>query len=296
MNARWRSRSATTWPAVLLLALAMAVPLADPVARPAAASSLIEARYAVRGPSAVAVGQVILSDGRVAYDLFYPADLATGAPHPILAWGNGSNAGTGDYSGVLHQLASWGFVIIASTSPSTGTGNEMLVGAQYMASRNDDPASVFYHRLDTTKVGALGHSQGAGGSVLAAQKAPGLFTTIVPIALPAPIYVVGPGTRFDVSRVTGPILFLGGQLDLIGLPLSLKIYFGQVPGAAAIGILRFATHNTIQGTGGGFLGYLTAWLRYRLMNDGYARGAFAGSQPEINTNGRWSYAAEKNLS
>jgi hypothetical protein len=59
--------------------------------------------------------------------------------------------------------------------------------------------------------------------------------------------------------------------------------------------LRGAGHNTIQGTGGGYLGYLTAWLRYQLAADPYAATAFHGSRAELLGNPSWVNQAAKNL-
>ncbi|MEV0150339.1 MULTISPECIES: alpha/beta hydrolase [unclassified Nonomuraea] len=261
------------------------------VAAPARAADTIEAHYRTTGPWAVATADV------PGYRLTYPADLgAGGIKHPIITWGNGTNAVPAQYSGVLDQLASWGFAVVASTDTTTGTGSEMIAAAQYLVDRNSDASSVFHGKLDVTKVGAVGHSQGAGGSVNTATKTTGLIDTVVPIALPAPIWV-SPGDAFSVSKLACPVLFLSGAADTLISPGSaIQTYYGQVPGAAAKALLKGAGHNTIQGTGGGFLGYLTAWLMYQLQGDTYARGAFAGSTPELNTNANWQNQAEKNLS
>ncbi|HEU4422599.1 MAG TPA: hypothetical protein VFR67_08665 [Pilimelia sp.] len=278
----------------LVAAIALALTLAGTVvaASARAATYPIEAAYAARGTWAVSTADV---DG--AYTLYYPTELGAGGfRHPIITWGNGTNATPSLYPGVLNQLASWGFVVIASTSTGTGTGNEILAGAEYLVARNGDPASMFHQKLDTENIGAVGHSQGAGGSVRATLASNGLITTVVPVALPDPAWV-SPGHEYDVSQLTVPVLFLGGVNDFfISPPRVLTAYYNQVPGAAAKASLRNAGHNTIQNTGGGFLGYLTAWFMYRLRNDAAARGAFAGSTPEINGNTKWSNQAGKNLS
>lgn len=258
---------------------------------PAQAASTIESHYKVAGPWAVATADV-----GSAYKLYYPANLgAGGVKHPIVTWGNGTNAVPTQYPGVLNQLASWGFAVVASTDKTTGTGSEMIDAAQYLVARNADSASVFYGKLDVTKVGAVGHSQGAGGSVNTATKSGGLIKSVVPIALPAPMWV-GSGEKFFVDQLTCPVLFMSGTNDGLISPHSAVLgYYNAVPGAAAKAMLKGAGHNTIQGTGGGFLGYLTAWLMYTLQGDTYAKGAFVGSPPEINTNASWENAAQKNL-
>ncbi|MEU7837869.1 MULTISPECIES: alpha/beta hydrolase [unclassified Nonomuraea] len=272
------------------LVVAVIMVLLGIMARPAQAADTIEAHYKVAGPWAVTTADA------PGYKLYYPADLgAGGVKHPIITWGNGTGAVPTQYSGLLNQLASWGFAVVASTDTTTGTGSEMIAAAQYLIARNTDSSSVFYGKLDVTKVGAVGHSQGAGGSVNTATKSGGLIDTVVPIALPAPIWV-GSGDKFYVDQLACPVLFVSGANDTLISPNSaLQTYYGQVPGAAAKAQLKGADHNTIQGTGGGFLGYVTAWLMYQLQGDTYARGAFAGTTPELNTNANWQNQVEKNL-
>jgi len=308
MIALQRLKAASAWllattVVTLTLVGAVAVPPAHAVApahaaAPAqaappayAAAYPIETTYAARGAWEVTTADV---DG--AYQLYYPATLGAGGfRHPIITWGNGTNATPALYPGVLNQLASWGFVVIASTSTATGTGNEILAAVDYLVARNDDPASLFYQKLDTGKIGAAGHSQGAGGSVRATFASNGLVRTVVPIALPDPVWA-SPGHEFDISQLTVPVLFLGGVNDFfISPPRTLTTYYNQVPGAAAKASLKNAGHNTIQNTGGGFLGYLTAWFMYHLQDDVTARAAFAGSSPELNGNTKWSNQAAKSL-
>jgi dienelactone hydrolase len=277
-----------------VLAVVMAVIGAVPGT--AHAASAIESHYNVAGPWAVTTADVTDASGQVVYKLYRPAALGAGGfHHPIVTWGNGTGATPDMYPGVLNRLASWGFAVIASTDTTTGTGAEILSAAQYLAARNADPASVFYGKLDTGRIGAVGHSQGAGGVVNATTHSNGLITTVVPIALPARIWV-SPGDEYYPAQITCPVLFLGaGQDIIISSPSTIRGFYDEVPGAAAMAVLTNADHNTIQNTGGGFLGYLTAWLMYRLQGDTYARGAFAGATPEINTNTAWKNQAEKNL-
>lgn len=256
----------------------------------------IEARYQASGPWAVSTSTVRDAGGRAIYQLYHPTSLgAGGVEHPIVTWGNGSFATPADYPGLLNHLASWGYAVVASTSSTTGKGTEMLAGAQWMVAADADPASPFFGKLDTAHVAAVGHSQGAGGAVNATTRSGGLITTTVTYALPASTWV-SRGDEFAVSALTGPSLFLGGRWDiLIAGPSVLTGYFRAAGGPAAVAVLRDGDHNTIQRTGGGTLGYLTAWLKYQLEGDAYARGAFAGGAPEINGNGAWQNQAQRAL-
>lgn len=257
---------------------------------PARAAGAIESSFATPGPYAVATGT---SGG---HSLFHPADLGAGGQrHPIVTWGNGSFATPGDYPGLLNHLASWGFAVVASTDTTTGTGAEILAAAQHLVSLDTQAGSAFHGKLDVTKVAAVGHSQGAGGSVNAATLSGGLITTVVPIALPAPLWV-GAGDAFSVGALTCPVLFLSGANDWLISPASaLQDYYDEVPGGAGKALLKGAGHNDVQDGGGGFLGYVTAWLTYQLRGDAQARAAFAGATPELLTNAAWQNQAVKNL-
>lgn len=272
------------------------VGLAAPIGTAGAApANPIEARFQHSGPSDVDTRTVTVA-GSGGFQLFYPADL-DGTRHPVVTWGNGTDAVPDQYSGLLRHLASWGFVVIASTSKNTGTGNEILAGARYLVDRDDDPGSVFHDRLDTDNIAAVGHSQGAGGAVNASVHSGGLISTTVPIALPNQVIDVIAGEKmYDVTKLRGTVFYLGGARDvLIAPPLALRGYYGVTRAPAALAVLSDADHNTIQGTGGRFLGYLTAWLKFQLQDDSYAAAAFTGATPEINTNPAWQDQEQKKL-
>lgn len=277
-------------PALLSLALCGGAGVAT-----AGAANTIETTYKVAGPSAVATASGTDANG-VALQVFYPANLGAGGTRaPIITWGNGTSATPSQYSGLLNQLASWGFVVVATTDQTTGTGSEMLAALNWMEAQDTTAGSPFQGKLDLTREGAIGHSQGAGGTVNATNGSGGRIDTAVTIALPAQIWV-SPGDAFSVASLSVPTFFLGGANDiLIAGPSTVTGYYNAKPGAAAKAVLKGADHNTIQGTGGGFLGYITAWMRYQLSGDTTARAAFVGSPPELTTNTAWTNTATKSL-
>jgi hypothetical protein len=264
-------------------------PPSDPGAFP------VRDRYAARGRWAVTTRTVRDQSGSE-FVLVHPTDLGgRGVRHPIVTWGNGSFAVPSQYAGLLEHLASWGFVVVASTSSRTAKGVEMLAGARYLVAENDRPTSDLYRTLRTRRVGAVGHSQGAGGAVNATNRSRGLVKTTVPVALPDE-RLVSPGDEYDVARLHRPVLFLGGGLDLvIAPPTTIRGFYDRVDGPAAMAVLTGAGHNTIQGTGGDLTPYLTAWLRYQLVRDRVASRAFVGRRPEIDRDPAWQDQREKRL-
>ncbi len=136
-------------------------------------------------------------------------------------------------------------------------------------------------------VAAVGRSRGAGGSVRATTTTPGASTHDGRAGRPAGelFELLGANHDYDPARIRVPTFFMRGEADTIISPIgAVTRFYGQVPGAAAMAILKGADHNTVQIDGGGFRGYLTAWLRWQLAGDGVAAGAFVGPSPELLSN------------
>ncbi|MFI9595736.1 alpha/beta hydrolase family protein [Nonomuraea sp. NPDC052265] len=258
---------------------------------PAQAASTVEAHYKAPGPWAVTTDQV-----GTTYRLYHPSALGAGGfKHPIITWGNGTNTTPDDFPGVLNQLASWGFAVIASTDTTTGSGTEMLAAAEYLIAENSNPASPFHGNLDVSRVGAIGSSQGAMGAVNTATSSGGLIRSVVAVSLPAPWAAATIG-EMHVDQLACPVFFASGAQDLLVSPYqAVRDYYDAVPGPAAMAIRKNAGHTMIKGAGSAPLGYVTAWLMYTLQDDPYARTAFVGAPPEIATNTDWERSAEKNL-
>ncbi len=232
--------------------------------------------------------------GQASFEVFRPEVLGQdGRQHPIVTWGNGTAAQPHQYLGVLHQLASWGLVVVASTSRRTGKGHQMLEGVHHLLACHADRTSPLFELLHVDRVAAVGHSQGAGGSVNATSHSDGVITVTVPICLPNERWV-SKGDEYDVTQLRSATLFLGGSRDrLIASADTLSGYFHRTPAPAAVGVLRGAGHNVIQKSGGRYLGYLTAWLMAQLLDDQRAAAAFAVDGGEFLRHPAWRAQAVK---
>lgn len=102
------------------------------------------------------------------YTVYRPANMIDGERYPVITWGNGTCAQPGGYSALLHYVASHGFIVVAANSRWVGGATEMRRGLDFIFAENDNPQSVFYQRVDTEHVGAMGHSQGSAGTAAAA--------------------------------------------------------------------------------------------------------------------------------
>jgi len=252
----------------------------------------VEEHFAATGPSAVTTAQA--GDAAGTYTLAYPTDFASdGTDNAVVAYGNGTGGSCdGPSAPVLDHLASWGFVVVCPNSGSTGWGTEIWAGAQHLIAQAGNPSSIFHGELDTAAVGAAGHSQGATGAANATVLSNGVITSTVGLA------TVDPGFHFPADQlpafgqIDDPIFFVSGTADFLTSQSSQQNYFNQVRGPAAKAAVVGADHNSMIPAS---LGYVTAWFRYTLGDDGFARQAFVGSPPEINANAAWTNQAQRNL-
>jgi pimeloyl-ACP methyl ester carboxylesterase len=206
------------------------------------------------------------------YTIFRPACMHEGETFPVITWGNGTCGQTGGYGPLLATLASHGFVVVASNSRFTDGGNsEMLRALDLAKAVNEDPKHVLYKRLDLSKVGAMGHSQGAGATANAATDA----------RIKALILWNGPGASNDK-----PFLAVSGERD-IGSPTPASMA-SAVGGATKPGAWLY--YRKVLETGGNVTGHLTlmeqpervtdvtvSWWKYMLLGDAASKAKFSGT-------------------
>jgi dienelactone hydrolase len=238
------------------------------------ATGEIEAEYAQKGPYATT------STSAPGYLIYYPRQMD--GDHPIITWGNGTGAPTLSYTGLLNHLASWGFVVIASNSVMTQTGQALIGGIDYLIEQNKTPGSPFYGKLDTAHIGSTGHSQGGGGAINAA--------TDPRVTCSAPI-APSPGR---IGQVKGPIFLVAGSSDfIVSASLVRSTSYSMAKAPTVFGIASGMGHMNFVGSAGMARGYITAWFMYHLQADPVAGQAFTGDC-EICENPNWT-VSKKNF-
>ena len=312
-SSRWNSAS---FP-VAIFALAGCAHIDDP-------TGAIERKYFAGGPWQVTVqiAAACCAANGFASDLYYPMNLgANNFKHPVVTWGNGTGGTSTGCDYFLRHLASWGFVVIASQDGYERNGASILAAAHKMVDQNSNPGSPFSNKLDIYHIGAVGHSQGAGGVVRAMIDStttppyPRIITA-VPVELPGQRFCFcPPGDVLDTAAVThGSVFFVDGSADIPVSPptqspqtageQSIEAFYDAVPTVDATGqpngvvklkgTLLFANHNDIGGQPQclpgtpfcdigvfGYLGYPTAWLAYQLGVDPSAQAAFVSGSGEM---------------
>jgi len=117
---------------------------------------------AVRGPWGPAVKVKDIPPGGW---LVYPEDIGKdGVKHPIFIFGpgGGTNPPYYDMNGMhWDHYASYGFVIFIAAQSSFSSTQALDDGLTWVIAQNDVESSPLYQKLDTTRVGGAGHSQGS---------------------------------------------------------------------------------------------------------------------------------------
>ena len=223
------------------------------------------ARYTAGG------GRSVQTTSVSGYTLFLPNPRPTSAP--TLTWGNGTGGSPSTYSGLLRQWASWGFLVVASNSGSTGSGSAIAQGITVI--QNAGLGAGNY-------VCTAGHSQGGAGSVNAARD------SRVDCAMP-----IQPDTRFtaraDGDDLSGkPSLILCGGSDSLapcGSSFSSSNgngLFNESDGPVVLVVKTGAGHFEPTGSGtNDYTGISTAFLVGNAFGNADARGLFYGTSPDI---------------
>jgi len=270
----------------------------------------IELAYYQPGPWQVEYRQAAAccDSAGFAFDLWLPYRAGGGTvKHAVLSWGNGTAAAPEQYDHLLRHWASWGFIVVATRQPDTGTGREILDAATFVVQQGRRPGSPLYGRVDAGHIGAAGHSQGATGVLNALRDGRGLIKTAVPLELPSRTFCSDPEHCADSSELSsGSVFYVNGSLDVLISPSrqprgqgglrSNEAYYTATPDTLPKlwATLKGVDHNDVQGQPDclpgaalcnhgvyGFLGYPTAWLMDTLQGDARAHQAFISGSGEI---------------
>lgn len=265
---------------------------------PKLADGSIEQRYAQQGRYPVKIEEVKGTHGEALFRVYYPA-FQGDETYPVISWGNGTGATPDRYHELLTHLASWGFIVIDSYSTITGTGQEIVDAIEYLKNENQLANSLFYQKVQMEQIGVAGHSQGSTGVINAHTNytSGSLIKTIVSIALPDLKYA-DPEDVYDTARIAVPFLIMGGTRDFLISPVStnkVALHNTNASTPVMMGMAKGAAHTAIEGNGGNHRGYLTAWMRYWLLDDQEAMKAFHGDASEMMHNPNWVDVIQANM-
>jgi len=209
------------------------------------------------------------------YTIYQPSELGKdGVKHPVLTWGNGGSTMPSWYP-MLPHLATHGFVVVAAnTVPSIGAeealGKDMLAGLDWILQENGRAGSDYAGKLDPTRIAPFGYSMGGLAT----------FTIVGDPRWVTTVHISGGNMGDGVRRVDKmhvPAMFLCGENDIAGPQCETdfaalttqSVFYGTMMGEDHLGILTGDWADRIRGT-------VTAWMRWKLMDDATFKARFAG--------------------
>lgn len=151
---------------------------------------VIESKYMKNGPYAVKKQEDHALQNFSKYEIFYPAEMETSdRTWPVVVLCNGTGVPLSRYAAIAQHYASWGFIVIGSEEAYSWNGCSAEMALRHLERLDEnekigDQNSVFYHKVDFDRIGAVGHSQGGVGAMNAASVQPhhDVFKTIVALS------------------------------------------------------------------------------------------------------------------
>ncbi|AWW36192.1 MULTISPECIES: bis(hydroxyethyl) terephthalate hydrolase [Streptomyces] len=226
---------------------------------PAPTTASIEAS---RGPYSVSETSVssLAVSGFGGGTIYYPTSTADGTFGAVAV----SPGYTGTQSSIAWlgpRLASQGFVVFTIDTLTTldqpdSRGRQLLAALDYLTTR-----SSVRGRVDSTRLGVMGHSMGGGGSLEAAKSRPSLQAAI-------------PLTPWNLDKswpeVTTPTLIVGADGDSIA-PVSshAEPFYGSLRSSLDRAYLELngASHFTPNSSNTTIAKYSVSWLKRFIDND-----------------------------
>jgi hypothetical protein len=226
--------------------------------------------FTTDGPYTAMSGDV----ASVSCTIFRPSMLgANGCLNPVIVWGNGTTNTPSNYTALFNHFATQGFIVAAADTSNAGSGMEMLTCLKYILDQNTMSGSPYEGKIDTNHIASSGYSQGGAGC-LAAGEDP-RFATVLAVS---PYVVISLGSydpSMDAAKQIHPMFMISGSSDTVApINNNQQPIYDQDPAPLFWGTHAGSTHFEVLGSGGAYAGPMTAWFRWKLMNDPAARDWF----------------------
>jgi len=252
---------------------------------------LLEMKYEKQGRYDVGYVEYESSHNKVKkYSIWYPKKLEINRErYPVIIIANGTGATAESHQDVFRHLALWGFVVVGNDDKNSWTGESTMLSLAYILDLNDKEDSIFYHKIDTEKIGVSGHSQGGVGAVNAATnyENSSYFQSIYTISCACIELSNVLGWDYDTTKINIPYFMIAGTGNIdSGLitPLDTmeKAYHDLNNGRLTVmGRRKNVDHREAQKEA---KGYMVAWFLTTLKGDKTASKVFQGNHAELFTN------------
>ncbi len=210
------------------------------------------------------------------YTVYRPVNWPA-TPVPIVTWGNGTCAQPEGYGALLRYIASHGFLVVAPNNRFVGDGLAQKKALDFAFAANMNAMSPYYQKLDTTKVIAMGHSQGGLGTTAASSdariKAAILFNGGT--SAPKPFLALSGDRDLDFGDMGSPAA-MGAAVTRSTQPQVAWLWYHKIPGTGAS-----AGHLTLMTQPERLAAATVAWSKHILQMDPESKTYFAGASCKL---------------
>ena len=250
----------------------------------------LEAKYLQTGEYPTKKFTAKAEDPIKKYTVYYPEKMET-ADHtyPMILVVNGTGGKATKYEPEFELYASWGFITVGTQDKGTGTGQTTVTTLHYMLEQNENPDSIFYHKIDVENIGITGFSQGGAAvfNVLTKYEEASYFKAAAPLS-PVSEQTAEKATDYpyDSAKVQCPIMILAGtsgefETEIVIPVADLNSQYEKLTVPKVMARRVGMDHDHMMYSAGG---YVLAWFRWQLMGDEEAAKVFIGDNPELMEN------------
>ncbi len=214
------------------------------------------------------------------YIVYYMSELLThNSKFPIISWANGTGCAPALYDGLLRELASAGFIVVASDETMAADGTAQIAAIDFVIDEGNNKSSALYKKVNSSKIGVIGHSQGGRSSVNAGAM-DDRITCVLSLA----------GSNFveEAEKLSKPVLFMAGTKDkIVDADKWLVTAYNGVKGPAVYASLNGAIHTTCCSNPTAYSRYAISWFNAWFYNDINHKAMFTEGG-ELSNDSTWS--------
>jgi len=199
-----------------------------------------------------------LTDG---YIVYYPKGLTeSNKKYPVAVWANGTMCAPALYYDLLVGMAKAGYIVVASPDMMPKDGTSQRAEIDYIIEENSNADSILFNKVDTERIGAIGHSQGGASCVNAA---------VADSRIKAVVSIAGASTESEASGLNVPTLFLTGTNDYVVLDsMWVEPSYNACDAPAVYASLKNGIHTSCILKADVYVNYAVKWFNAWLYEDG----------------------------
>lgn len=201
---------------------------------------------------------------------------------------NGTDVKASKYKEQFIHFASWGFIVIGTEEKESWDAVAADKSLAYMLAENENPSSIFYHKVDVHNIGAMGHSQGGAGvfNAITEMEHSNMFKAAVSLSPTHEEQAIALKWHYDLTKISIPIFIVAGtegdfEMKLVLPTEAMHDMYGKICSPKVMARKLECEHGEMLYSADG---YTTAWFMWYLQSDSEAGKAFSGENPELLSN------------